>query len=145
MPLEDWKAYLRFSVIDDMASLLTKKLFAENFRFYGTTLSGTKKMQPLWKRSISTVDGTLGDALGKLYVKKFFSAKAKRRIDTLVDNLFAAYHVSLKGLEWMGDATKKKAFVKLRAMKRKLGYPSKWESYTGLKIDAKDYVGNLFR
>jgi putative endopeptidase len=143
--LEDWKTYLTWSVIDDMAPLLTKRLLAENFRFYGTVLSGTKKMQPLWKRSVGTVDGTLGEALGKLYVEKFFSKKAKHQIDALVDNLFAAYKERLEGLEWMSLATKKKAFVKLAAMKRKLGYPTKWQSYKGLRVDPKDYVGNLFR
>jgi len=143
--IEDWKTYLRFGVIDDMAPLLTKKLLMENFRFYSTILSGTKKMRPLWKRSVGVVDGTLGDILGKLYVEKYFSAKAKRSIDALVDNLFAAYKERLANLEWMGSATKKKAFVKLKAMKRKLGYPSKWQSYRGLHIDKADYVGNLFR
>jgi putative endopeptidase len=108
-------------------------------------LSGQKKMQPLWKRAVGTVDGCLGDALGKLYVKKFFNRDAKKRIDALVDNLFAAYRERLEELEWMSNATKKKAFIKLRAMKRKLGYPSKWESYKGLHIDPKDYIGNLMR
>lgn len=145
LSIEDWKIYLRFSAIDDLAPLLTKKLAAENFRFYGTVLSGQKKMQPLWKRSVSVLDGTLGDALGKLYVKKFFSTRAKKKIDALVDNLFAAYRERLEGLEWMSPATKKKAFVKLRAMKRKLGYPAKWETYQGLRIDPRDYVGNLVR
>ncbi len=125
--------------------MLTKKLVAENFRFYGTTLSGQKAMQPLWKRAVGTVDGTLGDALGKVYVQKFFSADSKKRIDKLVDNLFEAYRERLAALEWMGPATKKKAFVKLEHMKRKLGYPSKWESYAGLKIVAHDYIGNLLR
>ncbi len=143
--LEDWKTYLKWSEINDLAPGLTKKFVAENFRFYGTVLSGQKKMQPLWKRAVSTVDGTLGDAVGKLYVEKFFNADAKRRIDELVDNLFAAYEERLGQLDWMSAVTKKKAFVKLHAMKRKLGYPSKWEKYTGLKIDPKDYVGNVLR
>ncbi|MES2006748.1 MAG: M13 family metallopeptidase [Patescibacteria group bacterium] len=145
IPVEDWKAYLRFGAIDDMAPLLTRKLVAESFRFYSTILSGTKKMQPLWKRAVGVVDGILGDALGELYIKKFFSQKAKRQIDALVDNLFAAYHERLSKLEWMSAATKKKAFIKLRSIKRKLGYPTKWESYTGLIVDPRDYVGNLFR
>lgn len=145
VPVEDWKAYLRFSVVDDMAPVLTKKLLNEHFRFYSTVLSGTKKMQPLWKRAVGIVDGSLGDALGELYVKKFFSSKAKKQINSLVDNLFAAYKERLASLEWMSPATKKKAFIKLRAMKRKLGYPEKWESYKGLTIDKKDYIGNLLR
>ncbi len=143
--IEDWQTYLAWSAIDSMAPLLTKALIAENFRFYATVLSGQKKMQPLWKRAVGTVDGHLGDAVGKLYVEKFFNSDAKRRINTLVDNLFAAYRERLASLEWMGSATKKKAFVKLAAMKRKLGYPSKWESYKGLHIDPRDYVGNIIR
>lgn len=145
VPVEDWKAYLRFSAVDDMAPLLTKKLLAESFRFYSTVLSGTKVMQPLWKRAVGTVDATLGDVLGELYIKKFFSQKAKRQIDVLVDNLFAAYHERLSNLEWMGAATKKKAFIKLKSIKRKLGYPTKWESYKGLEMHPRDYVGNLLR
>jgi putative endopeptidase len=145
LSVEDWKIYLRFSVIDDMAPLLTERLVKTSFHFYSTVLTGTKKMQPLWKRNVGVVDGSLGDALGKLYVKKFFSTRAKRKIDQLVDNLFAAYHERLKTLEWMSPQTKKKAFVKLHAMKRKLGYPTKWESYKGLAINPHDYVGNLIR
>lgn len=145
LTIEEWQLLLRWSLLDDMAPLLTKKLITENFRFYGTVLSGQKKMQPLWKRAVGVVDSTLGHALGKLYVEKFFSQRAKQRINELVDNLFTAYHERLATLEWMSAATKKKAFVKLRAMKRKLGYPSKWESYKGLKIDPKDYIGNLMR
>jgi putative endopeptidase len=143
--LEDWKIYLRWSAIDDMASFLTKKMVAEKFSFYGTALYGIKKMQPLWKRIAGVVDGTVGDALGKLYVEEYFDTQAKRRIDTLVDNLFAAFKERLSELEWMSPATKKKAFVKLRGMKRKLGYPTKWEKYKGLHIEADDLVGNLER
>jgi putative endopeptidase len=142
---EDWKTYFVWSVIDDLSSVLTKKMVEENFRFYGKVLTGAKKMQPLWKRTVGLVDGTLGDPLGKLYVQRYFNHEAKRRIDKLVDNLFAAYHERLAQLEWMGSATKKKAFVKLRAMKRKLGYPSKWRSYKKLQIVADDLVGNLER
>lgn len=145
LSVEDWKIYLRWSVIDDMAPLLTRRLVLESFRFYGTVLSGQKKMQPTWKRAVATLDGALGDALGQLYVKKFFSHRAKRKIDALVDNLFAAYRERLQHLEWMSAATKKKAFIKLSAMKRKLGYPKKWESYRGLHIVAEDYIGNLAR
>lgn len=143
--IEDWKTYLTWSVIDDMAPLLNKKMVEENFRFYGRVLSGTKKMQPLWKRIVGVVDGAVGDALGKLYVKNYFDHEAKRHINQLVDNLFATYKERLADLEWMGPKTKKKAFVKLRAMKRKLGYPSKWHTYKGLKINADDFVGNMLR
>lgn len=143
--LEEWKTYLIWSAIDDMSPLLTKKLIQEHFRFYSTVLSGTKKMQPLWKRSVGVIDGMVGDALGKLYVEKFFDARAKHRINELVNNLFAAYRERLEELPWMGTATKKKAFIKLRGMKRKLGYPNKWHAYKGLKIVASDYVGNIIR
>lgn len=143
--IDEWKTYLAWSVTDDLAPMLTKRLVQNNFKFYGTALTGTKKMRPLWKRVVNLVDGGLGDALGKLYVENYFNQDAKRRIDSLVDNLFVAYKERLAQLEWMGPQTKKKAFVKLRAMKRKLGYPTKWHSYKGLDVRADDLVGNLER
>lgn len=143
--IEDWKIYLTWSVIDDMAPMLTKKTVLESFKFYGTALSGTTKMRPLWQRVVGMIDGTVGDALGKLYVEKFFTKEAKKRVDALVDNLFAAYEERLGHLEWMGPATRKKAFVKLHAMKRKLGYPTKWHGYKGLDLRADDLVGNMAR
>jgi putative endopeptidase len=144
-PLEDLKTYFAWKMVDEMAPALTEAMAQENFRFYGRVLTGSTKMQPLWKRMVGVVDGTVGHALGQLYVKAHFDAHAKHRINTLVDNLFAAYHERLEALPWMSAKTKKKAFVKLRTMSRKLGYPDKWESYRGLRIEKNDYVGNLLR
>lgn len=141
--IEDWKIYLRWNAINGWAGALTPALEREKFRFYSTALSGVKKMRPKEERAVSIVDNMLGDALGKLYIRKHFSAKAKRRINELVDNLFIVYRERIQNLEWMSPITKKKALVKLSKMKRKLGYPSKWRSYAGVALGAQDYVGNL--
>lgn len=145
VPLDDWKAYFSWHVINGSAGVLTTRLERELFRFYATKLSGVKKMKPLWERQVSALDGSLGDALGKLYVREHFPASAKRRMDKLIDNLFAAYRDRLTKLPWMGAATKKKALDKLSRMKRKIGYPSKWKKYPGLVISPTDYFGNFER
>ncbi|TSC71085.1 MAG: putative metalloendopeptidase [Parcubacteria group bacterium Gr01-1014_49] len=145
VPVEDWKTYLRWHAINGFAGILSPALERESFRFYATELSGVKKMRSKEERAVSVVDGALGDALGKLYVRKHFSPKAKRRINELVDNLFLVYRDRIGNLDWMSAATKKKALRKLSKMKRKLGYPSKWRTYRGVSLDARDYFGNAER
>ena len=108
-------------------------------------LSGTKVMKPLWRRALGATNGTLGEALGKVYVAAYFPPASKRAMDSLVDDLFASYTKRIKKLDWMSPATKKKALVKLRAMNRKIGYPDKWKSYKGLAITPGDYFGNAVR
>lgn len=145
LPLEDIKAYCAWRIIDDLAPALHDRMVREHFAFHGTVLSGAKKMRPLWQWVISTVDGLVGDALGVLYVRKHFNTHAKRRINVLVDNLFAAYRERIAELDWMSGPTKKKALKKLAHMRRKLGYPTKWERYVRLEILPDDYVGNILR
>lgn len=145
IPLADWKIYLEWHVINDFAGALSPAFVAKSFSFYGTVLTGTKVMKPLWRRTLGTVNGTLGELLGKIYVKKYFSPLAKKKMNVLVDDLFTAYEARLKNLDWMTPATKKKALMKLRSMNRKIGYPDTWKSYTGLVIRADDYVGNIVR
>ncbi len=145
VPLSDWKTYLEFHVVGDFASALTEKFVQEQFSFYGTVLSGTKTMKPLWRRILGTVNGNLGELLGQIYVKKHFSKESKKKMNILVDDLLAAYALRIKQLDWMSTATKRKALQKLRAMNRKIGYPDKWRSYRGLIIKQDDYVGNLIR
>jgi len=145
IPLEDWKVYLEWHVANDFSGILTSKLAKHYFSFYGMALSGVKVMKPLWRRVLGAVNSQVGELLGKLYVEKHFTAEAKRRMNILVDDLFTAYETRLKSLDWMSPATKKKALVKLRALNRKIGYPDKWKSYKGLKIDPTDYVGNVLR
>jgi putative endopeptidase len=144
-PLGDLKTYLEWHLINDSAALLSEKFVKQSFHFYATVLSGVKVMKPLWRRALGSTNGALGDALGKLYVHRYFPAQAKRAMDELVDDLFAAYAARIKNLDWMSKATKHKALVKLRAMNRKIGYPTKWKSYKGLVILAGDYFGNVLR
>jgi putative endopeptidase len=117
----------------------------ENFDFYGRTLTGQQKMRAPWRRALSSASGTAGESVGKLYVKKHFPESSKRQMDALVSDLFAVFGERIKGLDWMSAATKKKALTKLRAMKRKIGYPKKWKGYKGLTISPTDHFGNLMR
>lgn len=144
-PIEDWKTYLSWHLVGGCAGLLSEKFVKQNFSFYGTTLSGVKKMKPLWRRALSAVNGSLGEVLGRIYVQEYFGAAAKKKIVTVVADLFEAYEARIKNLDWMSIATKQKAVKKLHQMNRKLGYPDKWKSYTGLVITPNDYFGNAVR
>jgi len=145
LPLSDWKTYLDWHVVNDAAGALTTAFEKQQFAFYGAVLSGTRKMKPRWRQGLGTVNGVVGEPLGKLYVKHHFGAAAKRKVNRIVDDLIAAYERRIKDLDWMGSATKEKALGKLRAMKRKLGYPNKWRSYRGLVVKPDDHFGNLRR
>lgn len=141
--LDDWKVYLEWHVINEVAPYLSEPFIEETFAFYGKVLAGDKKMKPLWRRVAKTVEGSVGEALGKLYVKKHFGEEAKHKMNELIDDLFVAFKVRISKLDWMSEPTKKKAYQKLRTMNRKIGYPDKWKSYRGLKISPDDYVSNV--
>lgn len=143
--IADWKLYLRFHLVNDFAGALSEPFVRKSFAFYGKVLAGTKQMKPLWRRSLASVNGMLGEQLGKLYVERHFDKASKMKMNELVDDLFAAYRERIRHLDWMSTATKKKALVKLSLMSRKIGYPKKWKSYAGLRIREDDYVGNLIR
>ncbi|OGG62018.1 hypothetical protein A3C87_01030 [Candidatus Kaiserbacteria bacterium RIFCSPHIGHO2_02_FULL_49_34] len=144
-PLETWKLYLRFGILNDSAGMLTDTIGKTAFAFYGKVLSGSEKQEPQWKRVLGAVNGGIPDILGKEYVRRHFTKEAKEHMDALVDDLFVAFRARIKNLDWMSDVTKKKALVKLGKMTRKIGYPTKWRSYAGLHIDPTDYVGNIMR
>lgn len=144
-PLEDWKTYLTWHLVGGAASLLSAKFEKQDFAFYGTALSGVKKMKPAWRRALSSVNGNLDELLGELYVQAYFSPEAKKKIREVVEDLFEAYEARIKHLDWMTPATKRKAIQKLHEMNRKLGYPDKWKSYRGLSISPDDYFGNAVR
>ena len=144
-PLSELNTYLEWQLLNGTAGLLSKKFVRENFHFYATVLAGTKQMKPLWRRALAAVNGTVSEELGKLYVAKHFTPKAKKMMDGLVDDLFVAYEARIKKLDWMSTATKKKALKKLHMMTRKIGYPSRWKSYKGLRIEAGDHFGNMLR
>ena len=142
--IEDEKAYMEWQVISGAGSQLTKALDDENFNFFGKVLSGRQEQQPWWKRATSTVSGVLGEALGQLYVEKYFPAEAKERMVNLVKNLQIALGERIDAQEWMSDTTKAKAHEKLDAFYVKVGYPDEWKDYSKLSIDpSKTYYDNL--
>ncbi|WP_394129086.1 M13 family metallopeptidase [Shewanella maritima] len=143
--LDAWKTYMTWTVLTHSASYLSEALDAENFDFFSKTLNGQAEQQPRWKRGVSTVSGTLGEVVGKVYVKRHFVPEAKTRMSDLVENLRGAYAVSIDSLDWMSDETKVAAKDKLAKFNPKIGYPDKWEDYSKLTIAADDLVGNLKR
>ena len=140
-----WKAWLKFNVVSSAAAFLTDEIVAQNFEFYAKTLSGTPQIRDRWKRGVSLVQGALGEAIGKVYVEKYFPAEAKAQMQVLVDYLIEAYRISITELPWMSDATKVKALEKLGKFMPKIGYPDKWRDYSALEIREDDLIGNLWR
>ncbi len=143
LPLSQWKAYLKWTLLNDAAPFLSKPFELAHFDFYGKTLSGQQKMRPRWKRVLGATSSSLGEALGKLYVEKYFPPEAKKRMVKLVGNLRTAFGERIKKLDWMGEATKKKALEKLEAITVKVGYPDKWRDYSGLKVVPDNYFQNI--
>jgi predicted metalloendopeptidase len=144
-PLEMWKTYLKWHVLDAAAPSMSKALVDENFAFHGKILNGVQENRPRWKRGVEVVENALGEAVGKIYVEKHFPPEAKARMLTLVENLRKAYELSIKDLTWMSDATKQKALEKLAKFRVKIGYPNEWRDYSALEIKAGDLMGNLKR
>ncbi len=145
VPLATWKTYLRLHTVNGYAGYLSKAFVDHRFAFYGTTLSGAPQLEPRWKRGVSTIEGSLGDAVGKLYVKEHFPAERKARMEVLVKNLLEAYKQSIDTLDWMSPATKKEAQAKLAKFTPKIGYPNKWKDYSALTVKRDDLVGNVMR
>ena len=145
VPMADWKTYLRWQVLRSAAPLLSKAFADESFNFYGRILTGAKEQQPRWRQCVGATDGAVGEALGQVYVAKYFTASDKARMNSLIDNLFAAFHERIGKLEWMSADTKKQAYAKLDAFGRKIAYPDKWKSYKGLQIDRNSYFANARR
>ena len=145
-PLEDIIAYLQWNIINSTAGELNDELSAQNFDFYGRTLSGAQEQRPRWKRALGIVNATLGEAVGKLYVEKYFPPAAKARMLELVANLQQALAQRIDAQEWMSDSTKLFAHEKLNTFRVKIGYPDKWKNYDSLVIDAKEsYAANCRR
>jgi putative endopeptidase len=144
-PVADWKVYLRWHVIHNAAPALSDAFVQENFEFYGKQLSGTKELQPRWKRCAQSVNQNLGEALGEVYVQKYFPPEAKARAKEMVNNLIAALRSDIPTLSWMGPETKKQALDKLQAFNVKIGYPDKWRDYSKLSIDRGSYLANVRR
>jgi len=143
--LPDWKIYLRWHVIHASAPGLPERFVDENFDFYDRKLSGTKEILPRWKRCVQSTDRNLGEALGQVYVDKYFPPAAKARAKEMVNNLIAALRSDIPTLSWMGPETKKEALTKLEAFTVKIGYTDKWRDYSKLLIDRTSYAGNVRR
>jgi putative endopeptidase len=145
IPVESWKIYLRWNLINSTASYLSDDFVNTKFDFYGRTMSGTEQMRPRWKRVLEVTSSALSEAIGQLYVARYFPAEAKERMIKLVENLRISLGQRIKNLDWMGAETKVKALEKLNAINVKIGYPDKWRDYSGLEISDDSYVQNVIR
>jgi putative endopeptidase len=141
--IDIWKTYLRWNLINSTASYLSADFEKQNFEFYSKTLSGKEKMQPRWKRVLKTVNGGLSEAVGQVYVDKFFPPESKTAMIELVNNLKASLKERIQNLTWMGKETKAAALAKLEAMNLKIGYPDKWRDYSKLAIFPDSYIKNV--
>jgi putative endopeptidase len=144
-PLEVWKDYLTLHDTSEAAPYLSKAFVDARFEFYGKTLTGTPTLKDRWKRGVDQVTGALGEAVGKLYVTKYFTPATKASADELVKNLVVAMGQRLDKLAWMSDETKAKAKAKLATYNPKIGYPKKWRDYSKLAVKANDPYGNASR
>lgn len=143
--IDEQKYYLAFNLLNTAAPYLSDDFVAADFDFYDKAMSGKQEQQPRWKRSLRTVNGALGEAVGQMYVAKYFPASSKEKMLTLVGNLQKALAERIAGLEWMSDETKAKAQEKLSAFIVKIGYPDKWRDYSGLEIKDDSYWANVCR
>jgi predicted metalloendopeptidase len=144
-PIADWQAYLRWKLLNDTAPYLSAPFEQEDFRFYSSVIAGVPDQKPRWRRIAAVVDGSIGDALGQLYVAEYFPPESKARVLKLVEDVRTALGERINALDWMDAPTKAKALEKLRALGVKMGYPDKWKDYRSLRIDRGPYVLNIFR
>jgi putative endopeptidase len=143
--LPAWLDWLRWQVVHAAAPYLSSAFVEANFDFYGKTLSGTDELRPRWKRGVGFVEGAMGEAVGKIYVRSEFPPSAKERMGELIENLVAAYRQSIASLSWMSDTTKAQALEKLEAFTPKVGHPERWKDYSALQTDPTDLLGNARR
>ena len=139
------KTYLKYRIVSGADTVLDDKTYDISFDFYNRTMAGQKEPKPRWKRAVSMIDGSLGEMVGRLYVDKYFSSDAKKRMQTLVKNLQRAYAMRIENLDWMSDTTKEKALEKLSTFKAKIGYPDKWRDYSKLEIKDDSLWANMMR
>ncbi|MGI9427098.1 MAG: M13 family metallopeptidase, partial [Bythopirellula sp.] len=150
LPVEQWRQYMKFHLLDSFASALPKPFVDARFELYGKELSGLDEQKPRWKRAVRTIAGgrgfgALGDAVGREYIKRHYPPKAEERMQVLVDNLLRAYESSIRDLTWMTPATKERALEKLSKITTKIGYTEKWRDYSKLDVRPDDLFGNLMR
>jgi putative endopeptidase len=145
VPVEEWKVYLKWTLLNESATYLSSSFEQASFDFYSKAMTGTEVMRPRWKRVLGVTSGALSEALGQLYVNAYFPQASKDRMVKLVENLRVSLGERIQGLEWMGGETKQKAMEKLAAISVKIGYPDKWRDYTALDIQDDSYVMNVMR
>jgi putative endopeptidase len=145
IPVTRWRSYMTYHLLSGAANELPKAFDDERFDFYGRTLNGQPEQRERWKRGIDALDGSLGEAIGALYVARYFPPDSKAKMLALVENLRAAYAARVKQLPWMSDATKQAALEKLATFRPKIGYPDKWRDYSALEIRPGDAFGNSIR
>jgi putative endopeptidase len=140
--LDQWKAYLKWTLINSMADRLSSAFNNENFHFKGTVMNGVKEQRPRWKRVQDYTENAMGELLGQVYVKKYCSPKVKDRYEKLVNDIIAAFGERIKKLDWMSSETKEKALIKLASVTKKVCYPDKWKDFSKLSINRSSLVGN---
>ncbi len=143
--LADWKAYLRWQLANAYAGYAGGAYDREHFHFFGTILSGTPEQRPPWKRALDAEDRFLGDALGQLYVQRYFSPRTKARYEKLTEDIFAAFRDRIRSLSWMSEPTRQRALRKLDAVTKKVGYPEHWRDYATYDVDSQSLLGNALR
>ncbi|HSM30386.1 MAG TPA: M13-type metalloendopeptidase [Woeseiaceae bacterium] len=143
--IDTWKTYLRWVALNSRANALNDAIDKQDFEFYGRTLTGAEEQRAPWRRAVTTVNGLLGELVGKVYVKEHFPPEAKERMVELVGNLIKAYDKSIRELDWMSDETKAQALDKLSKFTAKIGYPDEWRDYSAIEIRADDLFGNIER
>lgn len=143
--LPAWRDWLRWQLVHGAAPFLSDDFVETNFAFYGKTLQGTDELRPRWKRGIGFVEGSMGEAVGKIYVRTEYPAEAKSRMEELIANLLEAYRISIRELPWMSDETRQRALAKLDAFTPKIGHPESFKDYAALETDPADLVGNARR
>ena len=141
--IEDWKTYLRWNLLNNFASDLSKPFDQQNFNFYGTVLSGTTTQRPRWKRIMDEEENYLGDALGQLYVEKYVPQSMRKRYDDLVSSVVQTYKEHIEKLDWMSSETKTKALHKLGKIKSKVCFPDKWRDYSTMELSKESHVQNV--
>jgi putative endopeptidase len=143
VPIGTWKAFYKFHVVDDASPYLSSRFVNARFDFYGRAISGQQQMKQRWERMYAATDQSLGEALGQLYVKRYFTAEAKQRMLELVSNLKTAFETRISNLDWMSNETKERARQKLNAFIRKIGYPEKWRDYSKVVVKHDTYFENV--
>lgn len=140
--IQTLKDYMSFHLVKDYSQYLSNDFVAANFDFYARTINGAKEMRPRWKRVLDAEEAALGEAVGQLFVKEYFSEKAKKRYEDMVENVRNAYKARIEKLDWMTDSTKQKAITKLMKITKKVGYPDKWKDFSAMKIEKGSYAQN---